>query len=222
MPTDQDARPDTTAPFAAALRQATSTSHEDAATSSYMTALVSGDLDLAAYAELTAQHWFMYVELEAAAAIMRDEPVAGTFVFDSLTRIPHLEADLQFLLGDRWRDRIRPTESNERYCNHIRAVASTWPGGFVAHHYTRYLGDLSGGQFVRGAIERVYGLQSGDGVRFYRFDDLGDPTEFKDEYRRRLDAVPWEADEQRRVIDEVIEAYRFNTEVLHDLDRMFG
>ena len=221
MPTDQDTRP-TSAPFAQALRRATATSHEVAASSSYMAALVQGDLDRAAYAELVAQHWFMYVELEAAAEVMRDEPVAGAFVFDSLTRVPHLEADLRFLLGDGWRDQVQPTESNERYCTHMRAVATTWAGGFVAHHYTRYLGDLSGGQFIRGAIERAFDLGSGDGVRFYRFDDLGDPGEFKDEYRRRLDAVPWDDDEQRRVIDEVIEAYRFNTEVLGDLDRMFA
>jgi heme oxygenase len=28
------------------------------------------------------------------------------------------------------------------------------PGGFVAHHYTRYLGDLPGGQVIRTVLQR--------------------------------------------------------------------
>jgi heme oxygenase len=205
--------------FARVLRDATATSHADAAASGYMAALVAGDLGLDGYAALVAQHWFMYVELEAAAALMRSDPVAGPFVADELTRVPHLEADLRFLLGDGWRDAIAPTDANVRYCRRLREVATTWPGGFVAHHYTRYLGDLSGGQYVGAAVERAYGLESGDGVRFYRFDELADRSAFKDEYRARLDAASWDADEQDRVIDEVLLAYRCNTEVLHDLDR---
>lgn len=217
--TDQDVRPDTGARFAQALRTATSTSHEDAAGSAFMSALVAGELDRRAYAELVAQHWYMYVELEAAAAVMRDDPVAGRFVFDGLNRVRHIEADLEHLLGPDWPAQITPTESNVRYCDHLRAVATTWPGGFVAHHYTRYLGDLSGGQFVGRAVARELGFESGDGVRFYRFDDLDDVDAFKAEYRSRLDAAPWDADEQARIIGEVLTAYRFNTEVLADLDR---
>ena len=42
---------------------------------------------------------------------------------------------------------------------------------------------------------------------------------FKEVYREQLDAAPWDAAEQERVIDEVLLAYRFNTELFEDLAR---
>ena len=36
-------------------------------------------------------------------------------------------------------------------------------------------------------------------------------------YREQLDAAPWDAAEQERIIDEVLVAYRFNTDLFTDL-----
>ena len=47
--------------------------------------------------------------------------------------------------------------------------------------------------------------------------DIADPGAFKDVYREQLDAAPWDAEERERVIDEVLLAYRFNTELFDDL-----
>ena len=93
----------------------------------------------------------------------------------------------------------------------------SWPGGFVAHHYTRYLGDLSGGQFLARAIERQLGLDPRTGTAFYDFSAVGDLTAFKDAYRLRLDAAPWSAEEKTRIVNETALAYDLNTEVLVEL-----
>ena len=37
----------------------------------------------------------------------------------------------------------------------------------------RYLGDLSGGQFIRRRIAKAYALEDGAGVSFYEFKQLG-------------------------------------------------
>jgi hypothetical protein len=62
------------------------------------------------------------------------------------------------------------------YLDHIRHLASsgsTAPG-LLAHSYVRYLGDLSGGQFIAAKIKRAYNLDHGhDGLRFYHFDLQG-------------------------------------------------
>jgi heme oxygenase len=97
-------------------------------------------------------------------------------------------------------------------------VAFTWPAGFVAHHYTRYLGDLSGGQLMRRALRREYGLD-GPGTRFYEFPGV-DPRTFKQHYRHLLDTAPWDAVEQDRFLDEVSLAYRLNTAILDDLGKV--
>lgn len=181
-----------------------------------MIALTAGELPLEGYAALAVQQHAVYAVLEQAADVMSADPVAGLFVADELTRLGALEADLEFILGPSWRD-VCVTPATEDYCDRLRDVCFTWPAGFVAHHYTRYLGDLSGGQVIGAAVARAYGLGE-DGVRFYRFVRIRTPKAFKDRYRGLLDAAPWDARERERVIDEVLVAYALNTRLLASLD----
>jgi len=181
-----------------------------------MSSLLRGERSRDDYISLVAQHYFIYRALEAATDRMRTDPVASRFISDRLTRLPALESDLAFLIGDDWRERIAPLPSTARYVARIEEVGSTWPGGFVAHHYTRYLGDLSGGLHIGRVIKRQFGFET-NGIGFYVFGDIADPAAFKDVYRQELDAAPWDEAEKERVIGEVLLAYRFNTEVFEDL-----
>jgi len=165
---------------------------------------------------LLAQHYFIYEALEEAALRMAADPVATLFISPKLTRLPAIESDLEFLLGDEWRTSIVPLPSTVRYTARIREVGRSWPGGFIAHHYTRYLGDLSGGQIIRTLLQRQYGFET-NGVGFYLFADIAKPKLFKDTYRSQLDAVEWTEEERDRVIDEVGLAFRFNTDLFDDL-----
>ncbi len=203
-------------PFSVALRERSSSAHSGSEHAGFMADLMRGKGTRDDYVALVAQHWFIYEALEAAASRMAADPVAATFISDKLTRLPALEADLAFLIGDDWRDRIAPLPTTARYVARIREVGATWVGGFVAHHYTRYLGDLSGGLFIGKLMARQFGFET-NGIGFYIFGDIADPAEFKDRYRAELDAAPWDADEQQRVIDEVLVAYQFNTDLFADL-----
>lgn len=204
-------------PFSTAIRQATWSAHGDAEQAPYLTALVEGRLDRRGYADLVVQHLAAYEVLEAAAEAMRDDPVAGAFVDPALTRAPALHGDLVALLGEGWAEQVRPNAATEAYCGRMREVCSTWPGGFVAHHYVRYLGDLSGGQMLKGSIEATYGIDATSGTAFYAFPLIGDLTAYKDAYRARLDAAPWDPDERARITEEILLAYRHNTAVLREL-----
>ncbi|MGP4028064.1 biliverdin-producing heme oxygenase [Actinomadura sp. 3N407] len=202
--------------FSARLRAATWSDHGDNETSAYMSALVEGRLGRDEYAVLVAQLHPVYELLEAAADRMAPDPVAGPFDLPGLRRRDALEADLAFFYGPRWRARIEPGATTARYCDRLREVCFGWPGGFVAHHYTRYMGDLSGGQYIGLQVRKTLDLSAGDdGVRFYRFP--GKPKAYKDRYRGLLDAAPWDAAEQDRVIDEVKTAYRLNAAVTEEL-----
>lgn len=203
-------------PFSTALRERSSSAHAGSEHAGFMDDLMRGRGTREDYVALVAQHWFIYAALEAVGQRMAADPVASTFLSDKLTRLPALEADLAFLIGDDWRDRIEPLPTTRRYVDRINQVGATWPGGFVAHHYTRYLGDLSGGQFIGKLMARQFGFET-NGIGFYVFDDIADPRAFKDVYREQLDAAPWDTAEQERVIDEVLLAYRFNTQVFEDL-----
>ncbi|AZS38570.1 Heme oxygenase 1 [Microbacterium lemovicicum] len=203
-------------PFSAALRERSSSAHSGSEHAGFMSDLMQGKGTRDDYVALVAQHWFIYEALEAVTERMRRDPVASVFISDKLTRLPALEADLAFLLGSDWRERIEPLPTTRRYVERIRRVGATWPGGFVAHHYTRYLGDLSGGLFIGKLMQRQFGFDT-NGIGFYVFGDIADPRAFKDVYREQLDAAPWDAAEQERVIDEVLVAYRFNTDLFVDL-----
>ncbi|TDN91129.1 biliverdin-producing heme oxygenase [Microbacterium sp. BK668] len=202
--------------FSTALRERAGSAHSRSEHAGFMADLLTGAGTRDDYIALVAQHWFIYDALEAAAQRMRLDPVASVFISDKLTRLPAIEADLEFLIGPDWRDRIEPLPTTRRYVDRIQQVGATWAGGFVAHHYTRYLGDLSGGQFIGRLMARRFGFET-NGIGFYLFGDIADPKAFKDVYRDQLDAAPWDDAEKERVIDEVLLAYRFNTELFEDL-----
>jgi heme oxygenase len=204
-------------PFSQALRERTWSSHGESEGARFMADLMTGTGTREDYIALVAQHYFVYEALEAAATVFADDPVATPFLSDHLTRLPALEADLSFLLGEGWRDAIAPLPTTVRYVARIREIAAQrWAGGFVAHHYTRYLGDLSGGQAIRRVMQRQFGFET-NGVGFYLFDQIPSPKAFKETYRDQLDAAGWDDAERERVISEVLTAYRLNTELFDDL-----
>mgnify|MGYP001029664166 FL=1 len=204
-------------PFSTALRERSRSAHSGSEHAGFMADLMRGEGTRDDYVALVAQHWFVYEALERAAATFAQDPIAAPFITEKLTRLPALEADLTYLIGDDWRERIAPVPTTERYVARIDEVtAQGWAGGFVAHHYTRYLGDLSGGQFIGKLMARQFDLGT-NGIGFYVFDEIADPAAFKDVYREQLDAAPWDAMEAERVIDEVLHAYQLNTDLFVDL-----
>src|SRR6185436_13957419 len=99
--------------------------------SHFIQSLAAGHLPIAAYAELTAQHWFVYESLESATAAMAGDPVAGRFYFPELFRLRAIEADLRFLQGPRWQSRIAALPATTTYCTRIRSAAFDQATGYV-------------------------------------------------------------------------------------------
>jgi heme oxygenase len=207
--------------FAARLRELTREEHERTEQAPFVDALLSGRLPRSAYADLLAQSYLFYRELEDAGAAWRGDRVVGSFVSDDLVRAPALEADLDWLCGTSWRATLEPLAATQRYVDRIREVCFTSRSAFVAHHYTRYLGDLSGGQIIRHKLRGIYDLTD-DGLRFYTFDAIDRPKRFKDAYRALLDGTPWDAGERTALIAEVNEAFRRNRAVFDDLAEAVG
>lgn len=199
-----------------AIRAATWRYHDAAEGSPFLEALTSGRLGREAYVDLLAQQWVVYAALEQAAVTWVDDPVVGGLVDARLDRRAALEADLVHLAGDVWRDCVQIAAATSAYRDRIEQVAPTWAGGFVAHHYTRYLGDLSGGRAIGARVRRHLDLDQ-CGAAFYDFSHIPSPTAFKDGYRARLDATGWQGDELDGVIAEVERAYRLNTNLLDEL-----
>ena len=207
----------TVIPFSQALRERTWSGHGESEGAGFMHDLMTGKGTREDYVALVAQHYFVYEALESAAEKFAEDADAQPFISAQLTRLPALEVDLEFLLGADWKQQITPLPTTDRYVARIREIeAEGWSGGFVAHHYTRYLGDLSGGQAIGRLMKRHFGFET-NGILFYLFDQIADPKAFKETYRDQLDAAGWDAVERERVIDEVLYAYKLNTELFEDL-----
>ncbi|MFB7467151.1 heme oxygenase (biliverdin-producing) [Streptomyces sp. NPDC056224] len=208
--------------FSTVIRVASHEQHTEAETSAFMSDLLGGRLGVDAYTRYTEQLWFVYRALEDAADSLRDDPVAGPFIRPELMRVAEIERDLAHLLGPGWRESVAALPATEAYAARVTECAADWPGGYVAHHYTRYLGDLSGGQIIRDKAERTWGFtRKGDGVRFYVFADISNPAAFKRTYRELLDAIAADDLEKQRIVDECRRAFDFNGAVFRELGERF-
>ncbi|MBF6210345.1 biliverdin-producing heme oxygenase [Nocardia puris] len=211
-----------TVPFSARIQSATARQHEQAENSSFIGDMLGGALGIDSYHRYTGQLWFVYRALESRWEELAADPVAGPFIKPELARTAELERDLAALLGTNWRAEVTPLPATRTYAERIEECARDWPAGYVAHHYTRYLGDLSGGQVIRGTAEKLWDLpRRGDGVRFYVFDGIANPAAFKREYRALLDDLNVDELERRRVLEESQRAFDYNTALFAELAAEF-
>lgn len=200
--------------LAARLREATAPQHRDTETRSFITRLMSGELDLEAYTAYLAQYAYVYRALEARAAQAGDPD----FMTDpGLARVASIESDLANLGGADWEQRHPALPATVAYVDHLRAIDAADVPRYLAHHYTRYLGDLSGGQAIAALVARHYGATE-DQLAFYRFESIDSPVRYKRTYREGLDALDFTAQQEAALIAEAQAAFEFNGAIFEALD----
>ncbi|MDH6519507.1 heme oxygenase [Streptomyces sp. SAI-135] len=208
--------------FSTVIRTASHEQHVEAETSTFMSDLLGGRLGVDAYARYTEQLWFVYEALETGTERLAADPVTAPFIRPELFRRAALERDLEHLRGADWRRVVSALPATEVYAARVRECAEQWRAGYIAHHYTRYLGDLSGGQIIRDRAEKTWGFErKGDGVRFYVFEEITNPAAFKRGYRRLLDEVRADDLERQRVVAECKRAFALNTAMFRALAEEF-
>ncbi|MGJ9413484.1 heme oxygenase (biliverdin-producing) [Aeromicrobium sp. CF4.19] len=201
-----------TTPLSALLRAGSQQEHREAESSSFMSELVAGRVSPAGYAHYLSCLRSVYAALESVAVSLVDDPIAGRVLDPDLDRLATIDADLAV-----WGAASgEPSPATQAYVDQVLASAA-WGGLFVAHHYTRYLGDLSGGQVIGRVLSREYDLEPGVGVAFYRFEAIAKPKPYKDRYRATLDALPLDEHERVRVLDEVKAVFGLNGALFAEL-----
>jgi heme oxygenase len=201
-------------PLSTVLRQATWGAHEEVESGPLEEALANGRLAVEVYADLLAQSRAVYRAIEALAPRMAADPLAGPFVRPEVFRTQHVESDLAHYWGPEWRQRVDLLPVTEFYVQRIQTVAAADPVAWIAHSYTRYLADLSGGLLIDKAITTAYGLDQ-DGRRLYAF-DLGDgidPKTWKNAYRQLLNVLDLDNATAVRLVEEALVAYQCNISV---------
>lgn len=197
------------------MRDGSQAEHKDAEGSNFMASLLDGQVNEAGYTEYLAMLRPIYAALESVAARLAADPIAGTIIDPAINRLAAIDQDLAFWAGGAGVPEIR-SEAVDAYVARIEASAAD-PALFVAHHYTRYLGDLSGGQAIGRILARAFDLADGEGIAFYQFEAVPKPKPYKDQYRARLDSLPLTHEDQQRVVEEVKVVFGLNGALFAEL-----
>ncbi len=205
---------DTEEPLAlgARLRHETMGVHRSTETRPFIVALMKGELSINEYTRYLGQLAWIYEALES-----RDPREGDSDLYDQrLFRLAEIEKDLVALGAANWRTCHPPLKSTSRYAAHVAGLAGAADARYLAHHYTRYLGDLSGGQAISRLVARHYDANA-EQLNFYRFDGIENLVQFKRSYREGLDALPLTSEEQDAVVAEAMLAFEFNGALFDEL-----
>ena len=204
--------------FAIQLKEGTKKSHSAAENTTFVKSFLRGVVNKESYRALVNDLYFVYCALEEEVSKLKDHPVVGNLQLSDLNRRDALEMDLRYYYGPIWRSLIKPSEACERYVNRIREVAKNEPELLVGHHYTRYLGDLSGGQILKGIAQKAMELGDGQGLKFYDFEKIEDTKAYKAGYRGILNDLPIDQHQADAIIVEANYAFRLNMYMFDTLE----
>ena len=203
------------------LREGTQQSHTAAENTAFMKCFLKGVVEREPFRKLLANLYFVYSALESELLRHQHDPIVGPMYFPELNRTASLEQDLAFYYGDDWREQISPLPAGEVYVKRIHDVANADPALLIAHAYTRYMGDLSGGQALKKIVRSALNLPADRGTALHEFEQLQTveaKREFKEKYRDTLNALPVDDATIQRIVDEANYACELNRDVVHELE----
>ncbi|AIE73355.1 MULTISPECIES: heme oxygenase (biliverdin-producing) [unclassified Synechocystis] len=205
------------------LRHGTQQSHTLAENTAYMKCFLKGIVEREPFRQLLANLYYVYSTLEGALRLNRDNAIISEIYFPELNRTDNLAEDLAYYYGPNWEREIQPTPCGKIYVDRLKALAKGDPKLLIAHCYTRYLGDLSGGQSLKNIIRSALQLPEGKGTAMYEFDSLPTPVarrQFKEMYRDALNSLPLDEATMDCIVEEANYAFALNRDVMHDLESL--
>jgi heme oxygenase len=189
--------------FSQEIREATKAEHKSAEESPFMQSLLFGKVPRDAYFDYIAQLAPIYEALEKWEGSM-------PFFDRRLDRFERIIADLEYI-GTRV-----VLNSTISYVKHLTELIKTKDEvRILAHHYVRYLGDLSGGQAIGTLVARNLSIPP-NFLSFYDFDDIGDRVRYKETYRENLNTYidPKDYD---KFITEAKLAFKYTEQIFSEL-----
>lgn len=207
-----------------ALKTGTEEAHKEAESVHFVKNFIRGKIDRSLYSLFVAQMFHVYRRLEKEMDKHAPESFADCHFPKELNRSEALQEDIDFWQGSSDEPPISP--ATQDYLDRITTVAKERPVLLLAHAYTRYLGDLSGGKILARVAKRALLLDSGEdglteGLAFYDFPLLrGSVKAFKDRYRQALNDLQFEDNDEavQAIVQEANIAFLLNMRLFEELD----
>jgi heme oxygenase len=194
------------------MRERTHALHTRAEKSGIVNDILRGKASRYGYALLLRNLLPAYQQLETGLEFHRHSPAVSAAAHRDVYRAPAIISDLVDISGPDWENALPLLPAGEQYGRRIATSATGGGTGLIAHAYTRYFGDLSGGQVLKRLLERSLGLQPRQ-LSFYEFPKIKDKELFKQSYRRAIDAGAALIADIETVVGEAMAAFELNIAV---------
>ncbi len=204
--------------LATKLREGTKKAHSAAENMGFVKCFLKGVVEKSSYRKLVGNFYFVYCAMEEEMERHKNHPLLSKIYYQQLNRQRTLEQDLSFYYGANWKEQIVLSQAGEAYVKRIREISNSSPELLIAHSYTRYIGDLSGGQILKNIAQRAMNLADGEGVAFYEFKDIPDEKQFKATYRQALNDMPIDDATGDRIVDEANAAFGMNMKLFQEME----
>ncbi|XP_031562376.1 heme oxygenase 1-like [Actinia tenebrosa] len=206
------------------LKKGTKVVHREAENVHFVKEFIKGRIESYWYRVLLADLYFVYKALEEESRRHKDNEYIKAIHFPhELERTEMIKEDLAFYYGEDWEERIELTDATKEYVERLKKIGNEDPILLIPHHYTRYLGDLSGGLILKKMATKAMDLPStGEGVRFYCFDNVAEPKKFKNIYRSQLDKLQIDQETSDKIVEEANLAFMFNIKIFREIDALAG
>ncbi|XP_023136464.2 heme oxygenase 1a [Amphiprion ocellaris] len=205
------------------IKAATKDNHIRAENTQLMLSYQKGQITLPQYKVLLCSLYEIYKALEEELDRNSSHPAVAPIYFpQELARLESLEQDLEHFFGLDWRKRVIVPAATHRYQQRLRQIGRENPELLVAHAYTRYLGDLSGGQVLGKITQKSLGLSGKEGLSFFLFPGVSSPNRFKQLYRSRMNSIELTEQQREAVLEEAVSAFELNIQVFDDLQKMLS
>jgi len=203
-------------PLVSRMRALTGTLHRQAEASGVVAAMLRGEITRPTYALYLRNLLPAYQGMEDALRRLHKQPLFAEVALPSLYRSEAILSDLETLSGPGWAALLPLLPSGQQYADRIAFVSGGDGALLLAHVYTRYLGDLSGGQIVGRRLAGAFGSHKGGQVPvlgFTRFPAIADLPAFTAQFRSALNHAGALVDDSDAVAAEAIVAFRKNIEI---------
>ncbi|XP_044089647.1 heme oxygenase 2 [Neovison vison] len=203
------------------LKEGTKEAHDRAENTQFVKDFLKGNIRKELFKLATTALYFTYSALEEEMERNKDHPAFAPLYFPmELHRKEALTKDMEYFFGEDWEEKVRCSEAAQKYVERIHYVGQNEPELLVAHAYTRYMGDLSGGQVLKKVAQRALKLPStGEGTQFYLFENVDNAQQFKQLYRARMNALDLNLKTKERIVEEANRAFEYNMQIFNELDQ---
>ena len=204
------------------LRTETRALHTAAERSPFMATLLRGRMSLAAYVALLRNLHPVYAALEDGLARNATHPVIAPVYTSDLDRRSAIENDLDALHGPGWQTAVAVQPAASAYVARLGEIETLDAGLLLAHAYVRYLGDLSGGQALRGIVARMPWSRAADATAMYEFGDEQQTRALTERVRDGLAAVRVVPAVEQAIVDEAVRSFEAHIELFRELAEAEG